>query len=197
MLLVHQMLGYYAGGISLAGYVVLAFSVFDKDPLRRYKPERATWFIWAFVTGMIALTLISEHAWVPAIIPLSYCLGSISLAILSVKYGEGGWSRDDRRCIAISLIGVILWAVTRNPMWGLVLNIIADGAGGYPSLKRVWVHPDKEDRVGWAIFLLGASVNLFAVEKWDVVHAGYPIFIICFIGTMVWLTFRKPAPEVH
>jgi hypothetical protein len=176
-----------AGGFSMAAYVPLLHAIFRRE----YSPERATWFIWTVVTAAIGLAYIANGHWHSAIVPLGYCGGCATIAILSIKYGVGGWSRIDRYCIAVSAIGIILWMVTGNELLALFFNILAEAAGAFPTIRRVWHNPTSEPLAGWMIFLMGGVASIFAVDSWNIVSLSYPTFITLFQSTVIWRLMQK------
>jgi hypothetical protein len=188
----YPLLSGIAGGFSLAAYVPLLEAIFRRE----YAPERATWFIWCVVTGVIALAYIANGLWLSAIVPLGYSLGCASIALLSIKYGVGGWTKTDKRCIAISATGILLWLVTGNELIALFLNILAEAAGAVPTVLRAWDDPNSEPRTGWIIFLLGGITSFFAASSWNVVSLAYPVFIILLQGTIVWRLSLKKEPKI-
>ena len=58
-------------------------------------------------------------------------VGPLVTALLSLKYGEGGWDRFDRNCLAASLVSVVVWWVARSPLLALLARTAV-------PLCRVW-----------------------------------------------------------
>jgi hypothetical protein len=79
---------------------------------------------------MIAFSYRAAGAESTIWVPISYVIGPFGTALLSIKFGEGGWTQLDRACLLGVGIGLILWGVVRSPDLTLGLNIGID----------FWVH---------------------------------------------------------
>src|SRR3989338_2992942 len=79
---VKSVLGIIAGIIALLAYVVYIFR-------GKSKPNRVTWWIWAFMGLVLALSYKFSGADNTVWVPYVEFLGPLTIAILSIKYGEG------------------------------------------------------------------------------------------------------------
>lgn len=187
--------GLLSGIVSLSAYIFLVIAW-----KRGWKPQRATWGIWIFVTGAIAASKLAGGAtWQTVIIPAGYCVGNIILTSLAFKRGEGKWDRLNTWCVVVAAVGMALWWFTRNPMTALWLNIIADASAASPTIRGLMKDPRSEDPIGWGVFLLGAILGLPAIAEWSFVEAGYTVFLVVTITLVLSLMlrrFRKEAVEM-
>lgn len=182
--------GKLAGIISLAAYVPYILSIFRKET----KPNRASWIIWAIVSSIIALSYREAGASYAFLAPVGYVIGSTIVFILSIRYGVGGWTPFDRRCLIGAAISLVVWRIFNSPMSALLINLFINLLGTLPTLRKVWYQPETENKVFWSLVLLGTLVNLFAVEKWIFSMAVYPVSMIFLIGivTVPVLWTKRP-----
>src|SRR3989344_3962600 len=116
-------LGLVAGIIALLAYIVYVISIFRGGS----KPNRATWWIWAFMGLVLALSYDFAGAGNTIWVPYVEFLGPLSIAILSLKYGEGGLdNKTDLLCLLGAVASVILWIVFNSQMIALVTNLAID-----------------------------------------------------------------------
>lgn len=203
------LIGMAAGFLNLAAFVPYILAVFgwgfrwnlqflQRLPSRT-KPNRATWFIWAFI-GIVILPAYSqsgadETIWVPA----ALIAGPFVVALLSIKWGEGGWTRFDQVCLTGAFVSVLMWAVTGSPVVGLLFALVADAFGAAATVGHAYRHPKEESRLAWTLFLAGDTLNLFAVTDWS--WTAYPVWIfpvymvaqVLLIVLLVY--FNRPAKE--
>ena len=130
---IKAVLGLIAGVIALLAYVIYVISIFKGGS----KPNRATWWIWAFMGLVLALSYhfsgASNTIWVPYV----EFLGPFSIAILSIKYGEGGLdNKTDLICLFGAVISIILWIIFNNPVIALVTNLAIDSFAIVPTIKK-------------------------------------------------------------
>ncbi len=177
--------GKVAGIVSLVAFVPYVLAVLRGDTT----PNRATWWIWTVVGFMLGASYYSSGAnhtiWVPA----SYIIGPFVIAILSIKYGEGGWTRFDRGCLIGAAVSLALWWIFSSPIIALLINLSIDLLGALPTIRKAYYEPNGENRTAWALFFAGNTFNLFAVERWVLVIAIYPIYMFLGSGIITTLVF--------
>lgn len=117
--------GQVAGVLALA-----AFAPYVRAILRgETKPNRASWFIWLVVGVMLGASYFASGAKHTIWVPISYIIGPLVIAILSIKRGEGGWTRFDRVCLAVAATSLVLWWLCGEPRIALAINLCIDGLG--------------------------------------------------------------------
>jgi hypothetical protein len=107
--------------------------------LLRAKPQRSTFFIWLLL-GTIALFSqfakgASNSLWLPGL----ETFGCLMVFILSIKYGMGGFSKEDYVAILISIIGLIIWFFTKEAAIALYLVIFVDAVGLSLTLHKAYI----------------------------------------------------------
>lgn len=155
------------------------------------KPNRATWWIWTIVGFMLGASYYSSGANHTIWVPVSYVVGPLIIAILSIKHGEGGWTRFDRNCLLGAGISLVLWRLFDSPLIALLINLFIDFMGALPTIRKAYNEPESEDRTAWALFFTGNTANLFAVEKWTFAISIYPIYMFLTSGLIMALVFRS------
>ena len=132
-------------------------------------------------------------------VPVGYVIGPLVIAILSLKYGEEGWSKFDRFCLAGAVAAGVLWWVFKTPMTALIVNLVMDWLGLMPTARKAYHRPHTEDRLSWMCWFVGSLLNLFAVGTWTVELAIYPIYMAVGNGIIAALVCwpRKKRSTVH
>jgi hypothetical protein len=182
----HEVVGEVAGVVALGGFAPYVVSIVR----RRTVPERATWWIWTLVGAMLCASYYAAGARGSIWVPVGYVVGPLVTAILALRYGEGGWSRFDRACLAGSALSLALWLVSGSPMVALVANVAVDFSGALPTLRKTYLEPWSESAASWAIFLVANALNLAALDGWSVETALYPLYLFGVSLAMVALISR-------
>jgi len=183
-------------GIALAGQlagflVFIAYVPYVLGTMRGpTKPNRATWFIWSIVNIIIAASYWKAGAENTILVPLLNAFGTTLIALLSLKYGEGGWTKLDRACLFASGISLVLWWLSGNPVIALTINILIDAIGAIPTIMKTYHDPKHENRYAWSIWLAAYFVNLFAIGSWTYAIAAYPIYLFAQALMVVFLAYR-------
>ena len=181
-----RLAGYAAGLLTLAAYLPYIVSVLKEET----RPSRSSWFIWTANSAIIAASYREAGAAFAFLMPVGYAAGSAVIALLSLSYGHGGWSRLDKACLAGAGAGLAAWFLWNNPMAALLINIAINLAGTLPTIHKAWRRPETENKAAWVLFFLGTAVNLMAVREWVFAMAVYPVYMVLLIGLVCGLVIR-------
>ncbi|MFC1632929.1 hypothetical protein ACFL1U_02175 [Patescibacteria group bacterium] len=192
-----RLAGEIAGVLSFA-----AFLPYIIDILRRKtRPNRASWWIWTVVGIMVLASYRSGGAEETIWVPISYTIGPFIIALLAIKYGEGGWTTFDRNCLGGVGGSLILWVIFKAPLVVLCINLFIDFLGALPTIRKSVHEPEGESKLAWALWISGNIFNLFAVEKWTFAIAVHPVFMTFVSGTIAALVLwprpssNQPPPK--
>ena len=179
--------GKVAGVISLVAIVPYILAILRGET----KPNRATWWIWTIVGLMLGASYYSSGANHTMWVPVSYIIGPIVTAVLSIKYGVGGWTRFDKSCLFGAGASVVLWWMFSSPLAALLINLFIDFMGALPTIRKAYHEPESEDRAAWVLASAANTANLFAVERWTFTIAIYPIYMFTACGLITAFLFIR------
>lgn len=167
-------LGFIAGVIAFVAYIVYVVSILRG----KSKPNRATWWIWAFMGLVVGLSYYASGAENTIWVPVVEFLGPFMIALLSIKYGEGGIKdKTDLLCMFGAIISIILWIIFKNPVIALVTNLAVDSFAVIPTIKKSFNRPQTEDFWAWLGTGIADALNVVAVEKFTFAILLYPIYM--------------------
>ena len=182
--------GWLAGLLSLAAFVPYILST-----LRGHtKPNRATWSIWMVNSFVIAASYYSSGATNTIWVAVGYSIGSLVTAILSYRFGTGGWTWLDRNCLTMAAIALFCWWWFDSALIALLMSLSVDFAGALPTIRKAYQEPETEDRVSWSLFLSGNCVNLIAIQRWMFSIVIYQPYMVLARGLIALLGLR---PRLH
>lgn len=170
-----SVMGLIAGIVAFTAYIIYIISIFRGGT----KPNRATWWIWAFMGLVLALSYHASGADNTIWVPYVEFLGPFLIGLLSLKYGEGGFrDKTDLICIIGAVFSVALWIIFNNPVIALVTNLAIDSFAIIPTIKKSYLRPEGEDFWGWFGTGLADTLNMFAVERFSFAVLLYPIYML-------------------
>jgi len=152
------------------------------------RPSRTTFGIWALISVVEVGSYAASGARATLLLPLVYAAGGIAVFCLSIKRGVGGTQKLDILCLVGAFLGVVGWALTKNPHVALYLSMLASGCGFVPTIKKAYLHPETEDALAWNLAGVAAVLNVLAVSNWALYNISYPIFMLLFDGAIALLT---------
>lgn len=185
---VKDILGISAGIISLFAYLPYITSIIKRET----KPSRSSWWIWSFVGLLIIFTYYSVGArstiWVPSV----FFLGPLTVAILSIKFGEGtGLNKIDKICLLGSFVSIIIWIIFKSATLALFINIFIDFLGFLPTFQKTFINPLHENKISWILFFFGSILNILALKSLSLEIVSYPIYMFVMDIIMLLLIYKK------
>ena len=181
-----DLLGKLAGLVALTALIPYIRSILQG----KTKPNRASWFIWASVSIGLLASYHYSGATTTIWLTISYTIIPLSIFLLSLKYGVGGYTALDVICISGAVLGLILWRLTHSPEVALYLNVLVDGLGFIPTLKKAYLNPESEDRLAWSIATVANILNVSALTTWRLKIALFPIYNFAFNAAVITLLLR-------
>lgn len=185
---VKVVLGVISGIIALSAYILYVFSILRGET----RPSRVTWWIWSFMGLVLALSYHSSGAENTIWAAYMEFLGPFIVALLSIKYGEGGIEdRTDLVCLAGAFLSIVLWVVTKNPVVALVTGLAVDVFALVPTIKKSFLRPEGENFWAWFGTGVADSLNMFAVEKFIFAVLLYPVYMLLSDLIIIFILFFR------
>lgn len=183
----HLAAGLVAGALALAAFVTYVWSILKGET----RPNRATWLILP-ISGvvLIAGSLSEGSGWTALIWPISFVAMQIVVFALSIRYGEGGFTRFDLTCLAGAGLGIALWVITDNVAAALVLNLLVDFAGIAPTIRKAALDPASESRASWTLDALAGIAELASISVWTLGAAVFPAYAAGTVILIAALLYR-------
>jgi hypothetical protein len=160
------------------------------------RPNRASWWIW--VTLGVFLCIFYDRSdpgttlWALA----APVIGQLIVAILSLKYGEGGWNRFDRFCLAGAGISLILRWQSNSDFAAMIFLIAIDVLAALPTIKKSYLEPETEDLLTWGLYSIGSLLNLFTINTWSVEKAIWPVYVFL-VNTIIVALLLLPQIQTQ
>ncbi|MBP7804624.1 MAG: hypothetical protein KA052_00160 [Candidatus Pacebacteria bacterium] len=184
-------------GVLSGALIALSAIPYIRDIYRgKTTPQRMTWFIWIVLLTIAFFAQVAEGGTWSLITTFVDWLGVLIIFILSIKHGVGGTSKLDIAALIGACIGLILWYLTNNPMYALVITIVIDFFGGFLTMVKTHKDPHSETAVAYMICGTGGLLGAISVGKWDIALIIFPLWICLFnytIGIISIVGKRKLA----
>ncbi len=156
-----EILGAVGFIIGLSGSFVYIRSIFRHET----KPHLFTWLTWGIISCIGFLAQLHDHAgpgsWALSITALS-CL---SIAALSLKYGEKNITLSDKISLAFSLSAILPWLLTKDPLGSVIMAAIIDCVAFYPTIRKSWNKPGEENLESYYLANIKFALALMAMEN--------------------------------
>jgi anti-anti-sigma regulatory factor len=180
-------IGPIAGAMSIFAVIPYIISTLRGET----KPHRITWWILSLLGLIMSATHFAAGGGSTVWVPLCGAIGQLFVAILSLRYGEGGWGNLDRFCLAGVATSVVLWQQFDSPILALGLTIAIDFLGCLPTIQKALHDPESEDFYTWLVYSLSSGLNLFAIPQWTFTIALLPVYLFACTTLIVTLLINS------
>jgi hypothetical protein len=176
----------------------LGTAVYLRDTLRgTTKPNRVTWLLWAVAPLLAAAVEFNEGVGLRAL--PTFMIGFMPLLVFAASFHNpvAVWKirRIDYACGAMSVVGTVVWLVTRNGVLAISAAILADFLAGLPTVMKSWTHPETETVYSYIGAVISMGIVLLTIQHWTFDVAAFPIFIVCMGSVEVFLVGFEPGPR--
>lgn len=108
--------------------------------------------------------------------------------------------RLDIICGILSIVGILLWYITKTGSAAIAFSILADGLAAIPTIVKSYHAPETEN---YKVYLLGATsaaLTLLTIKTWSFAYIGWPLYILVItslITILVKFKLRKRLSNNH
>jgi hypothetical protein len=142
------------------------------------KPHAFTWLVWAFLTAIAYVGQVSDNAGAGAWITLVTAIASFIICFLALKKGEKDITRSDW----ISLLGagfaLLLWFLTSNPLYAIILITLIDFLGFLPTIRKSISKPFEETLITYLLSGLKFVIAIAAIDHYSLITTLYPASLV-------------------
>lgn len=160
----------------------------------RAKPNRVTWSLWALAPLIAFAAEVGEDVGLIALMTFMTGFGPLMVLTASFVNKKAYWklTKFDFICGGLSLIGLALWAITRQGKIAILFAILADGLAAMPTVAKAYKNPDSEYPLAFALAATSAAITMLSIKTWTLANWGFPLYIllICSLVTSLIL-FRS------
>lgn len=174
--------------LAIARYATYFISIHKGET----KPHAFSWLLWGVMVGIGAAAQFQlgggPSAWALAFVSAS-CL---FIAVLACFIGERNYTKSDWVALLASFVAIIIWQLTDNPTYALIIIICIDCLSYYPTFRKSYHAPDTEPPVSYFLAGLRYFLMLFAVPNPSLGTLIYPFFLMLSDwGFAVFLMYRR------
>lgn len=167
-----------------------------RDTFRgRVKPHPYTWFVWSIVSMTTFFGGLAKGAGIGALPTGIAEAFTIVIFVFSLKYlfqGKAGQIRSiDNYFLAAALLGLIPWALTKDPTISVVIVVVIDIIAFIPTLRKAWEHPETEKPLLYEMNVSRHVLTLFSLGAYNIATMFHSIAMICTNTIMTVFVVRK------
>jgi hypothetical protein len=157
------------------------------------KPNRVTWLMWS-IAPFIVITAGIHSGVTWAVIPVFMSgFGPFLIFIASFFFKGAYWKLGafDYLCGVISVLALLLWVITQQPVISIALAIISDTMAAVPTFTKTWSNPETESIWPFITGTFNAITSLIVAVTWNFTEIAFPIYLFALNILLIILIYRK------
>ncbi len=167
-------------------------------------PHPYTWFIWSIVSMTTFFGGLAKGAGIGALPTGVAEAFTIIIFLFSLKYLFMGKSEHiraqirtiDHYFLAIALLGLIPWALTKDPTISVVIVVLIDIVAFIPTLRKTWSQPKTEQPLLYEMNVARHILTLFSLQSYNIATTIHSVSMICTNTIMTFFIKRKKQHKV-
>lgn len=178
----------------ILGALIFFFGSFGyiRDTIKgKVKPNKVTWFIWSLAPLIAFAAQVGEGIGMESL--LTFMVGFVPLIIFIVSFinKKAYWKIEklDLVCGTLSIIGLVLWQITKVGTIAIMFSLVSDFLAGFPTIVKSYKEPETENYVLYLGNATFALLTLLTIKTWSFVNYSFPLYI--FLTTFLIAIFIR------
>lgn len=165
-----------------------------KETLRgSTKPNKVTWLMWSVAPIIATFAAISGGVgW--AVLPVFMAgFGPLLVFIASFINKNSYWKLEkfDYLCGFCSVLALVLWGITKEPVIAIIFAIASDGFAAIPTLVKAWKYPETESTGPYTTGLFSALTSFAAIKTWNFSSLAFPIYLVAVCTLLIVFVYHR------
>lgn len=153
----------------------------------KVKPNRVSFLLWAIAPLIAFAAQIKQGVGLESLMTFSTGFLPLTVFIASFVNKKAEWkvTKFDLVCGVLSIIGLILWLVTKIGNVAITFSILADGLAAIPTIVKAYKYPDTELAWPWIATVFGVVLTLLTLNELTFANSGFIIYILI-VNTLIF-----------
>lgn len=167
----------------------------------KVKPNRVSFLLWSIAPFIAFAAQIKQGVGLESV--MTFSTGFLPLTTFAASFvnknAEWKVTRFDLLCGFLSLVGLVLWLISKVGNVAILFSILADGLAAVPTIVKAYHYPDTELAWPWIATSIGVVLTLLTLSEITFANSGFIIYILL-VDTLIFclVQFRSGAgPRSH
>ncbi|MCJ7805818.1 hypothetical protein MUP46_04235 [Patescibacteria group bacterium] len=146
----------------------------------KVKPNRVSFLLWSIAPFIAFAAQIKQGVGLEALMTFSAGFLPFTILIASFVNKKAEWklTRFDLSCGLLSVMGLILWLITKVGNIAIVFSILADGLAAVPTIVKAYKYPDTEIAWPWLATSIGVVLTLLTLTELTFANSSFIIYLL-------------------
>ena len=163
------------------------------------RPNRVSWFMWSLAPFVAFAGELGKGVGLQSLMTFMSGFCPLLILIASFVNKKSVWKLTgfDLTCGFLSLLGLLLWAITREGNIAIVFSIAADCLAALPTVVKSYRDPASESWFAYFAAAISASLTLLSIDTWTFANYGFPIYILVVCSLLTVLIKLQPQKRLQ
>ena len=146
----------------------------------KVKPNRVSFLLWSIAPFIAFFAQIKQGVGLEALMTFSTGFFPLTVFIASFVNKEAEWklTKFDLICGLLSVLGLILWLITKVGNVAIFFSIVADGLAAIPTIVKAYKYPETELAWPWIATVFGVILTLLTLTSFTFANSGFILYIL-------------------
>jgi len=146
----------------------------------KVKPNRVSFLLWSLAPLIAFFAEVKQGVGIQAL--MTFIVGFLPLTIFIASFvnKKAVWNLTgfDLMCGALSIIGLVLWFITKSGNIAIIFSILADGLAAMPTIVKSFNYPETESAWPYFASTISGILTLLTIKVWNLANIGFPLYIV-------------------
>jgi len=168
--------------------------VYIRDTLRgKVQPNRISWGLWSLAVMVAFAAQVKEGVGIRSLATFMVGFTPLLIFLASFVNKKAYWklTKFDASCGLLSIIGLILWYITKNANIAILFSIFADLMAGIPTLIKSYKFPETENWLEFASSFISVGIVMLTLKTFSFAFLAFPLYIFCYdLAALILIKFK-------
>lgn len=162
------------------------------------KPNRVTWLIWSVAPLIGSVAAFSDGVRWAALPVFMSGFAPLLVFIASFVNPKSYWKLEkfDYICGACSVLALVLWGITKEPLIAIIFSIAGDGFAAVPTIVKSWKYPDSESVEAYTTGLFNSLTSFFVLRTFGISELAFPIYLVLLNSSLIAAVYRGRLKKI-
>ncbi len=144
----------------------------------KIKPNKVTFLLFGLAPFVTFVAQIKQGVGIQSL--LAFTTGSLALSIFLASFfnKKAYWkiTHFDIICGGLSILGLILWYITKVGNIAIAFSIFADLLAALPTVVKSYNYPETESAYPWLLTSVSDLLFLLMIANWTFSSYAFPLY---------------------
>lgn len=153
----------------------------------KVKPNRVSFLLWSIAPFIAFAAQIKQGVGLESLMTFSTGFLPLTTFFASFVNKKAEWkiTKFDFVCGVLSILGLVLWLITKVGNIAIAFSILADALAAIPTLVKAYRYPDTELAWPWIATVFGVVLTLLTLNRLTFANSGFIIYILI-VNTLIF-----------